>query len=81
MTDDFNLMIIIRMEQLHLAKYEELTDSVIMTDRLSGQPRGFEFVTYAATSVMDKVEVDLALSGGLKQRKNKQKRVAGLNGA
>lgn len=69
MTDDFNLMIIIHMEQLHLAKYEELTNSVIMTDRLSGQPRGFEFVTYAATSIMDKVEVDLALSGGLKQRK------------
>jgi len=62
-------MIIIRMEQLHLAKYEELTDSVIMTDRLSGQPRGFEFMTYASTSVMDKVEIDLALFGGLKQRK------------
>jgi len=30
---------------------------------------------------MDKIEVDLALSGGLKQRKNKQKRVAGLNEA
>jgi hypothetical protein len=75
------MMIYHCMEQLHLAKYEELTDSVITRDRLSGQPRGFEFVTYAATSVMDKVEVDLALSGGLKQRKNKQKRVAGLNGA
>jgi len=39
----------------HFSKYGEITDSVIMKDRLTGQPRGFGFVTYADPSVLDKV--------------------------
>ncbi|OVA20621.1 RNA recognition motif domain [Macleaya cordata] len=39
----------------HFNKYGEITDSVIMKDRKSGQPRGFGFVTYADPSVVDKV--------------------------
>ncbi|PIA51700.1 hypothetical protein AQUCO_01100519v1 [Aquilegia coerulea] len=39
----------------HFGKYGEITDSVIMKDRRSGQPRGFGFVTYADPSVVDKV--------------------------
>jgi len=42
----------------HFSKYGELTDSVIMKDRVSGQPRGFGFVTYADPSVIDKVIQD-----------------------
>ncbi|KAH7577303.1 hypothetical protein ACOSQ2_001862 [Xanthoceras sorbifolium] len=39
----------------HFGKYGEITDSVIMKDRKSGQPRGFGFVTYADASVVDRV--------------------------
>ncbi|KAJ0245978.1 RNA recognition motif domain-containing protein [Hirschfeldia incana] len=39
----------------HFEKYGEITDSVIMKDRKTGQPRGFGFVTYADSSVVDKV--------------------------
>ncbi|KAF5204725.1 Rna-binding protein [Thalictrum thalictroides] len=39
----------------HFGKYGEITDSVIMKDRRSGQPRGFGFVTYADPAVVDKV--------------------------
>ncbi|XP_059074443.1 heterogeneous nuclear ribonucleoprotein 1 [Cryptomeria japonica] len=42
----------------HFSKYGELTDSVIMKDRVTGQPRGFGFVTYADPSVVDKVIQD-----------------------
>eukprot|EP01018_Ginkgo_biloba_P023349 Gb_29428 [translate_table: standard] len=42
----------------HFEKYGELTDSVIMRDRATGQPRGFGFVTYADPSVVDKVIQD-----------------------
>ncbi|KAI4340009.1 hypothetical protein MLD38_024889 [Melastoma candidum] len=39
----------------HFGSYGEMVDSVIMKDRLTGQPRGFGFVTYADPSVVDKV--------------------------
>lgn len=41
--------------QKHFGKYGEITDSVIMKDRKSGLPRGFGFVTYADSSVVDRV--------------------------
>ncbi|CAK9176163.1 unnamed protein product [Ilex paraguariensis] len=42
----------------HFGKYGEITDSVIMKDRTTGQPRGFGFITYADSSVVDKVIED-----------------------
>ncbi|GAV68566.1 RRM_1 domain-containing protein/Big_2 domain-containing protein [Cephalotus follicularis] len=39
----------------HFGKYGEITDSVIMKDRKTGQPRGFGFVTYADPAVVDNV--------------------------
>ncbi|ERN19207.1 heterogeneous nuclear ribonucleoprotein 1 [Amborella trichopoda] len=42
----------------HFGKYGEITDSVIMKDRYTGQPRGFGFITYADPSVVDKVIED-----------------------
>ncbi|XP_014514633.1 glycine-rich RNA-binding protein 3, mitochondrial isoform X1 [Vigna radiata var. radiata] len=42
----------------HFGKYGEITDSVIMKDRKTGQPRGFGFITYADPSVVDKVIED-----------------------
>ncbi|EEF39644.1 heterogeneous nuclear ribonucleoprotein 1 [Ricinus communis] len=42
----------------HFGRYGEITDSVIMKDRYTGQPRGFGFITYADPSVVDKVIED-----------------------
>ncbi|KAF8031740.1 hypothetical protein BT93_D0834 [Corymbia citriodora subsp. variegata] len=42
----------------HFGQYGEITDSVIMKDRFTGQPRGFGFITYADPSVVDKVIED-----------------------
>ncbi|KAK9676343.1 hypothetical protein RND81_11G070700 [Saponaria officinalis] len=42
----------------HFGKYGEITDSVIMKDRRTGQPRGFGFITYADPSVVDQVIQD-----------------------
>lgn len=42
----------------HFGKYGEITDSVIMKDRKTGQPRGFGFITYADPLVVDKVIED-----------------------
>ncbi|XP_058778627.1 heterogeneous nuclear ribonucleoprotein 1 [Vicia villosa] len=42
----------------HFGKYGEITDSVIMKDRKTGQPRGFGFITYSDPLVVDKVIED-----------------------
>lgn len=39
----------------YFSNYGEITDSVIMMDKLSGRPRGFGFVTFADPAVADKV--------------------------
>lgn len=39
----------------YFSKYGEITDSVIMLDKVSGRPRGFGFVTFADAEVADKV--------------------------
>ncbi|GAV59659.1 RRM_1 domain-containing protein [Cephalotus follicularis] len=48
----------------HFGKYGEITDSVIMKDRYTGQPRGFGFITYADPSVVDKVIEDTHVING-----------------
>ncbi|CAL1358130.1 unnamed protein product [Linum trigynum] len=48
----------------HFGKYGEITDSVIMKDRKTGQPRGFGFVTYADPSVVDQVIQDTHIING-----------------
>ncbi|RWR74358.1 glycine-rich RNA-binding protein 3, mitochondrial [Cinnamomum micranthum f. kanehirae] len=48
----------------HFGKYGEITDSVIMKDRRTGQPRGFGFVTYADPAVVDKVIEDTHIIHG-----------------
>jgi len=39
----------------HFGQYGEIIDSVIMKDRYTSQPRGFGFITYSDTAVVDKV--------------------------
>ncbi|TKY63206.1 Heterogeneous nuclear ribonucleoprotein 1 [Spatholobus suberectus] len=48
----------------HFGKYGEITDSVIMKDRKTGQPRGFGFITYADPSVVDGVIEDTHIING-----------------
>ncbi|KAH7439048.1 hypothetical protein KP509_04G042600 [Ceratopteris richardii] len=48
----------------HFEKYGELTDSVIMKNRSTGQPRGFGFVTYADPSIVDRVLQDTHVIDG-----------------
>ncbi|XP_057983040.1 heterogeneous nuclear ribonucleoprotein 1 [Malania oleifera] len=48
----------------HFGVYGEITDSVIMRDRRTGQPRGFGFVTYADPSVVDTVIEDIHVING-----------------
>lgn len=48
----------------HFGKYGEITDSVIMKDRMTGAPRGFGFVTYADAAVVDKVIEDTHIING-----------------
>ncbi|KAH6824265.1 RNA-binding family protein [Perilla frutescens var. hirtella] len=48
----------------HFGKYGEITDSVIMKDKNTGQPRGFGFVTYADASVVDRVIEDTHIING-----------------
>ncbi|MCD7461896.1 hypothetical protein HAX54_047353 [Datura stramonium] len=48
----------------HFSQFGEITDSVIMMDRISGRPRGFGFVTYADPEIADKVlEEDHTIDG------------------
>ncbi|OVA08273.1 RNA recognition motif domain [Macleaya cordata] len=48
----------------YFEKYGEITDSVIMKDRYTGQPRGFGFITYADPSVVDKVIEEIHVING-----------------
>lgn len=48
----------------YFGKYGEITDSVIMKDRLTGRPRGFGFITYADPSVVDTVIVETHVING-----------------
>ncbi|OWM81381.1 heterogeneous nuclear ribonucleoprotein 1 [Punica granatum] len=48
----------------HFEKYGEITDSVIMKDRHTSQPRGFGFITFADPSVVDKVIEDTHIING-----------------
>ena len=52
----------------HFGKYGEITDSVIMKDRKTGQPRGFGFITYTDSSVVDKVIEDTHVINGKQVR-------------
>lgn len=52
----------------HFGKYGEITDSVIMKDRHTGNPRGFGFITYADPSVVDKVIIDNHIINGKQVR-------------
>ncbi|CAH1422782.1 unnamed protein product [Lactuca virosa] len=48
----------------YFSHYGELTDSVIMMDKISGRPRGFGFVTFADPADADKVlEQDHVIDG------------------
>ncbi|XP_039038609.1 heterogeneous nuclear ribonucleoprotein 1-like [Hibiscus syriacus] len=48
----------------HFGKYGEITDSMIMKDRKTRQPRGFGFVTYVEPFVVDKVIEDTHVING-----------------
>ncbi|MFS7942492.1 putative RNA recognition motif domain, nucleotide-binding alpha-beta plait domain superfamily [Helianthus anomalus] len=48
----------------YFGKYGEITDSVIMKDRLTGRPRGFGFITYADPSVVDIVIAETHVISG-----------------
>lgn len=52
----------------HFGKYGEITDSVIMKDRRTGQPRGFGFITYADPLVVDRVIEDTHVINGKQVR-------------
>ncbi|KAJ7964674.1 Heterogeneous nuclear ribonucleoprotein 1 [Quillaja saponaria] len=48
----------------YFEKYGEITDSVIMKDRYTGRPRGFGFITYADSSVVDQlIQEDHVING------------------
>ncbi|XP_043692256.1 heterogeneous nuclear ribonucleoprotein 1 [Telopea speciosissima] len=48
----------------YFGKYGDMTDSVIMKDRYTGQPRGFGFITYADPAVVDKVIEEVHVING-----------------
>ncbi|KAG9158924.1 hypothetical protein Leryth_013308 [Lithospermum erythrorhizon] len=64
----------------HFDQYGEITDSVIMKDRNTGQPRGFGFVTYADPSVVDKVIEETHIING-KQVEIKRTTPRGAHGS
>lgn len=48
----------------HFSQFGEITDAVIMMDKVSGRPRGFGFVTYVDAEVANKVlEEDHVIDG------------------
>lgn len=61
---DFAYLLLAAVFNKHFGKYGEITDSVIMRDRNTGQPRGFGFITYADPSVVDKVIEDTHIFNG-----------------
>ncbi|KAL5702293.1 Heteroproteinous nuclear ribonucleoprotein 1 [Ranunculus cassubicifolius] len=42
----------------HFGAYGEVTQSVIMRDKITGRPRGFGFVVFADPSILDRVLQD-----------------------
>lgn len=42
----------------HFEKYGEVTQAVIMRDKITGRPRGFGFVVFADPSILDRVLQD-----------------------
>ena len=66
-SDSFLNKILVQFDK-HFGKYGEITDSVIMKDRFTGQPRGFGFITYADPSVVDKVIEDTHIINGKQVR-------------
>nr|GEY86866.1 heterogeneous nuclear ribonucleoprotein 1 [Tanacetum cinerariifolium] len=48
----------------HFGKYGDIRSSVIIKDRMSGQPKGFGFITYADPLVVDKVIHDTHVFSG-----------------
>ncbi|KAL1538174.1 heterogeneous nuclear ribonucleoprotein 1-like [Salvia divinorum] len=65
----------------YFSKYGEITDSVIMLDKISGRPRGFGFVTFADPEVADKVlQEEHVIDGRAVEVKRTVPREGGMQG-